>query len=473
VRANRPAPSFVGLPQRRVAHAERSSRRAFAVRRLLTRGVMRLSLLLIVVGAAGCLGGHGGTQTQDPPDAGINPSACQAAMASAPLAPAGYAFHDVLPVAAHNAWTKADLPGAGDASYPGGRYRTLTADADGKTHPGCSTEGLTYTPAAIAGYPCAAREFPFPSGVVEDPSKPIVILVHGNSDSPAGWMKFVHADPSSLDFPADTTARAQLAEQLPALGFRTIAVDLRYDLVDDPPSPKGADTGNTPKNMDHGWAVPIVEALVRRVAIANPGRKLALVGFSLGATTTRDALRRLWAEWVDGAWDVNILSRVSAVVLASGANHGVVSFAKECGANLTMRGTVTCEMGQRNQYTETPFHRALNGPPMTTDTGEFGGWWETPCADGDYAFGQRGACGGNTVAYTTITMKDIMNGSQQDEFVSEHSSRLYPTACAQNLVDGLNDFDTSGYFYNGFFRNHYGSVRSDAGLAKVVAALGR
>ena len=68
-------------------------------------------------------------------------------------------------------------------------------------------------------------------------------------------------------------------------------------------------------------------------------------------------------------------------------------------------------------------------------------------------------------------MKDLENGTQQDEFVSEHASRLYPRACAANLLDGLNDFDTSGYFYNGFFRNHYGSVRSDAGIAKVLAAL--
>jgi hypothetical protein len=136
-----------------------------------------------------------------------------------------------------------------------------------------------------------------------------------------------------------------------------------------------------------------------------------------------------------------------------------------------MRGTVTCQMGQRNQYTETDFARPLNGPPMTTDNGQFGGWWETPCADGDYAYGKRGACGNHTVAYTTITMQDLPNGTQQDEFVSEHASRLYPTACANNLLDGLNDFDTSGYFYNGYFRNHYGSVRSNAGIAKVIAAL--
>jgi hypothetical protein len=70
-------------------------------------------------------------------------------------------------------------------------------------------------------------------------------------------------------------------------------------------------------------------------------------------------------------------------------------------------------------------------------------------------------------------MQDLMNGTQQDEFVSEHASRLYPKACADNELTGLNDFDTSGYFYNGFFRNHYGAVRSEAGLAKVIAALER
>ncbi|CAN5904427.1 hypothetical protein BH11MYX3_BH11MYX3_26600 [soil metagenome] len=363
------------------------------------------------------------------------------------------------------------MPQPGDAMYPGGRYRSLATDSAGAMHPGCSTAGLSYSPAVIAGYPCVARDFSFPTGVSEDTAKPIVILVHGNSESPTGWMKFVHANPASLMFPADTTARDQLAELLPAEGYRTIAVDFRTDLIDDPNSPEGKDTGNTPKNADHGWNVPILQELIKRVVIANPGRKVSLVGFSLGATTVRDALRRLWVEKQDGTWDINIFERVRDVIVASGANHGVVSFAKQCGVNLTMRGAVTCQMGQRNQYTATAFHRPLNGPPMPTDNGQFGGWWETPCADGDYAFGKRAACGGNSVSYTTITMKDLMNGTQQDEFVSEHASRLYPTVCANNLLDGLNDFDTSGYFYNGFFRNHYGAVRSDAGLAKITAAL--
>jgi hypothetical protein len=430
------------------------------------------SLAITPFALAACtLGGTGKPPGGDPTGGGVDHAACVKAMAAAPIAPGGYDYHDALAPAAHNHWDAVSMPQAGDASYPGGHYRTLVADSGGAIHPGCSTDKLAYTPATIPNFACAAREFPFPAGTREDTTKPIVILVHGNSESPTGWMKFLHPNPSSLMFPADTVARDQLAELLPAAGFRTIAIDMRSDLIDDPNSPEGKDTGNTAKNADHGWTTPLLEELVRRVAIAYPDRHISLVGFSLGATTVRDALRRLWVEWADHQWDVNILARVDAVVVASGAHHGVVSFAKECGLNLTMRGTVTCQMGQRNQYTQTAFHRPLNGPAMPTEHGEFGGWWETPCADGDYAFGKRGACGNHAITYTTITMKDLPNGTQQDEFVSEHASRLYPLDCAHNLIDGLNDFDTSGYFYNGFFRNHYGSVRSNAGIANVLAAL--
>jgi hypothetical protein len=430
---------------------------------------MRVLLLLFLVPAC-TLGGTGrpGEGGDDGP--AVDLTACQEAMKAAPLAPSGYDYHDALPPAQRNKWDGTTMPQPGDAMYPGGRYRTLAPDGAGNAHPGCSVAGLTYTAATVPGFACAARELPFPAGAAEDTGKPIVVLVHGNSETPTGWIKFVHPDPGSLPFPADTTARDQLAERLPARGFRTIAIDMRTDLIDDPSSPQGSDTGNTPKNADHGWTVPLLQELIKKLAIAHPDRKLSLVGFSLGATTVRDALRRLWVENADGKWDVNIMTRVQDVVVASGANHGVVSFAKLCGTNLTMRGTVTCQMGQRNQYTQTAFHRALNGPAIDSET-KFGGWFETPCADGDYAFGKRGACGGHAVQYTSITMKDLENGTQQDEFVSEHASRLYPTACASNLINGLNDFDTSGYFFNGFFRNHYGSVRSEAGLAKISAAL--
>ena len=430
--------------------------------------MLRIAWCVVIAGCT--LGGTGRPEDGEQTGMPVDDSACGQAMASAPLASAGYDFHDALPAATRNAWDGTSLPQPGDMTYPGGRYRTLTPDSSGKIHPGCTVAGLSYTPAAIAGYPCAAREFEFPAGAAEDTTKPIVILVHGNSESPQGWVKFVHPDPGSLMFPADRTARDQLAELLPAQGFRTIAIDMRSDKIDDANSPEGKDIGNTPKNADHGWNVPLLQELVKRLAIAYPDRKLALVGFSLGATTVRDALRRLWVENQDSKWDVNILSRVATVVVASGANHGVVSFSKQCGLNLTMRGTVTCQMGQRNQYTATAFHRPLNGPPIETEE-QFGGWWETPCADGDYAFGKRGVCGGNKVAYASITMKDLDNGTQQDEFVSEHASRLYPRECANNVLTSTTDFDTSGYFYNGFFRNHYGSVRSDAGIAKIIAAL--
>ena len=425
--------------------------------------------LFILTVAAGCKLGGTGLPSGESADAGVNASACAAMMAGAPLAPADYSFRDSLTAAPQNTWDATTLPAPGDPSYPGGHYRSLTADAKGAMHPGCTVAGLTYTPASIPGYACAARDFPFPSGMSEDTTKPIVILIHGNSDTPDGWMPYVSPNPSTLGFAADTTARDQLGELLPARGFRTIAVDMRTDKVDDPPSPDMQDTGNTPLNTDHGWTVPIAQALIKQVAIAYPNRQIDLIGFSLGATVQRDALRRLWVEWVDGTWDVNILSRVDHLIVASGANHGVSTFSAECGANLTMRGTVTCEMGQRNQYTQTEFHRPLNGPAITVGGG-FGGWWETPCADGDYAFGKRGACGGHTVAYTTITMKDLPDGTQQDEFVSESSSQLNPTQCATTAHE-LTDFDTSGYFYNGYFRNHFGSARSAAGLMKILAAL--
>ncbi|MFT3691823.1 MAG: alpha/beta hydrolase [Kofleriaceae bacterium] len=427
---------------------------------------MRRLLLLALTGCT--LGGTGKPPGGDDDTSTIDNQKCVTAMTNAPLASPGFDYHDALPTASKNTWDTVTMPQAGDNAYPGGRYRTIEADANGKIHPGCSTTGLMYAPATdIAGYQCAARAFPGS----EDTSKPIVILVHGNSDGPTGYMSFLHPDPSSLQFPADTTERDQLAELLPAQGFRTYAIDMRTDLVDDPMSPEGKDIGNTPKNQDHGWQVPILQHMIKQLAIQYPDRKISLVGHSLGVTVVRDALRRLWVEWADKQWDVNIYEHIDAVVLASGANHGVVSFQSECGLNLTMRGTVTCEMGQRNQYNETEFARPLNGPAID-GSAQFGGWWETPCADGDYAYGKRGVCGGHAVRYTSITMKDLANGTQQDEFVSEHASRLYPTDCANNVLDELTDFDTSGYFYNGYFRNHYGSVRSNAGIAHVIAALG-
>ena len=441
--------------------------------RLATTPVMLVAALSLPA----CLGGDGtpaavdagGGQVDAMPDAAAEVT-CATVMQNAPTGADAIAFTDALETASVNTWDSTTIPGASEATYPGGKYRTLTADGDGDIHPGCSTVGLAYTAASIPDYSCAAKEYDFPDGVTEDDTKPIVILVHGNSDSPAGYEGFLleNPDPETLGFTPDAEQRDQLAELLPAAGYRTIAVDMRIDLVDDSPS---ADGGNFAKNIDHGWAVPITQELIKQVMIANPDRKVSIVGFSLGATVVRDALRRLFVQNQDGEWDVNVFSRLQDVIVASGAHHGVKTFADLCGKNTTMSGTVTCEMGQRNTYTQTEFHTPLNGPSMFSAGQAFGGWYETPCAEGDYAFGLRDACGGNTVQYTTITMADIESGTQQDEFVSEHASRLYPLECANNIVTGLNDFDTSGYFFNGFLRNHFGGVRSAASLVHITTAL--
>jgi hypothetical protein len=181
-----------------------------------------------------------------------------------------------------------------------------------------------------------------------------------------------------------------------------------------------------------------------------------MVGFSLGPTLIRDALRRLHRE------NKKPFERMKDLVFASGAHHGVVNGDKLCTTNPTMRGKVGCEMGDRAHYKQTPFHASLNGPD---------GAFETPCADGDVAFGQKGVCGGHTVRYTTIVMQDSLDpgtGILRDEFVDEASSALIG---ANNLTVPSSHVDTSNYFCGGAFKNHFGSIRSDIGLQSVMGAL--
>lgn len=317
-------------------------------------------------------------------------------------------------------------------------YRDITA------HPGCSTAGLSYAPAAIAGFSCAAKDYT----TAEDTSKPIVLLVHGNSDTPKGWEASVNDSCS----PAGATQGVpMLAERLAAAGHRVYALDLRTDLVDDPSG--NNETENAAKNMDHGWSVPLAQHFIGAVLAANPNRQVSLVGFSLGVTVIRDALRRLDVKNGAAPW-----AHIDDVVLLAGANHGVSTFAL-CGTNPTMRGEVACEMGDRAAFSPTPFLAALNGQL---------GAYEAPCSDGATAFG-REACDGHVVTYTTIVMQDIPGGTQQDPFTSEASAAL---AGATNLTVGLNDFDSSDYFFCGFFKDHYGAARSLAALDLITATLG-
>src|SRR5258705_7509555 len=140
-------------------------------------------------------------------------------------------------------------------------------------HPGCTTAGLAYASASIAGYPCAAKSYGAGTG-----DRSIVILVHGNSDTPDEFERFDGGDP-------------MIAETLSADGHEVIAVDLRIDQCDDPQA--NNDTENAARNIDHGWGVPIVERLIESVIAENPDRPIAVVGVSLGVTTNRGARDRL------------------------------------------------------------------------------------------------------------------------------------------------------------------------------------
>jgi len=315
---------------------------------------------------------------------------------------------------------------------------------DLSAHPGCSVEGLSYTPASLPSYPCAAREFTVEE---EDTTKPIILLIHGNSDAPSSWQSF---DSEGACEAGATEGIDMLAERLSGYGCRVLAADMRYDLVDDPAG--NNDTENAAKNMDHGWGVPIVQRFIHAVLDAEPDRQIVIIGFSFGVTVARDAVRRLAIND-----EVDIFPRINDMILLAGANHGVSSSAL-CGVNPTMRGQVTCEMGDRAAYSPTAFMTPLNGPE---------GAFEAPCSDGETAFG-RPICGGHSVQTTTIVMQDAGAGEQQDLFVSEASARLEG---ADNQTIGLNDFDESNYFFCGLFKNHYGAARSTAAVEIVLDRL--
>ncbi|HVE85119.1 MAG TPA: hypothetical protein VND93_19845 [Myxococcales bacterium] len=317
-------------------------------------------------------------------------------------------------------------------------YRDLAA------HPGCTTAGLSYSAASDTGYSCAAKEYAFPGGVSEDASKPIVLLFHGNSSTPADFETYA----------GDANRTPMLAERLVANGFRTFAVDFRTDRVDDPAS--NNTTENAARNFDHGWATPIASAFIDAMMKQFPDRRFSMVGFSLGTTIIRDATRRLTA---DGKMD---WSRIQDMVLAAGANHGVSTYRALCGTNATMRGQVACQLGDRTAYAPTDF--------LANDNGEAGAW-ETPCADGETAFGvggEGGQCSGHRVQYTTIVMRDISQGTYQDEFVSEASARLEG---ADNQLIETTEPDQTGYFYAPAFSDHFGSIRSEHALQIAMGAL--
>ncbi len=378
----------------------------------------------------------------------------------------------------------------------------LNTSNEATVAPGIPVQATTSTaPGYVPGFACAAKEYSMPTGTTVDASKPIVILVHGNSSNPNSWEEFSNSkltdadgalagvqlkSASSFEFTVDATTREMLASKLVKKGYRVIAVDLRTDLTK---TLTGANLtvtytdaayGDAIGNVDHGWSVPILQSLIKSVMLANPTAKVSLVGHSLGYTVIQDSMRRLYKEYKAGTSTLNPFAHLKSVVLASGAAHGVANGTYNCGKYVTMRGSVNCEMGDRGTYVATAFNKINNGP---------GDIFATPCADGSFAFGAADQCGGNVVDYSTITMKDPTSGALQDEFVSTAAARLdmdknqtladgtltiLDPACVDNHLDLLSDFDGSGFFMDGapgFLANHFGSIRSEAGMTFVLGKL--
>ncbi|MBI5543735.1 MAG: alpha/beta hydrolase [Deltaproteobacteria bacterium] len=374
--------------------------------------------------------------------------------------------------------------------------------------PGVPVQGTDANlPGYVPGYPCAAKEYSMPAGVSVDKTKPIVVLVHGNSSSPNSWEEYAYDsfaddDPekpgvqlatfSKFTFTPETTTREMLAAKLVKQGFRVIAVDFRTDVtatleganLKAPPTGAGSEGyGDAIGNVDHGWSTPILQSLVAALIAANPEQEISLVGHSLGSTVIMDTLRRLHNDHKAGKLATNPFTRIRHVVLASGAVHGVRDGEFNCGNYDTMRGTVNCEMGDRDKWTATAFNKMLNGPEDL---------FTTPCADGSFAYGQKDQCGGKAVRYLTLTMRDPDTGALQDEFVSMASARLSmdmvqkdstgkiigiaDKACVDNQLVELSDFDPSGFFMDffnlqGFLANHFGAIRSETGMGKIVTKL--
>lgn len=459
---------------------------------MMRRGTGHALLLAAALGAVGC-GDDDGSNPIDSgmadagplPDGGetVDPRvmACRETIAAREAAVASMLPSWSIEDAAEMVRTGGDQ--AREADYAG-RYRDDLA-----SHPGCMprasygnnveflvTDNQATVPAGAAasidGYPCAAKEYEQPA---EDATKPIVILVHGNSSSVTTFEEYANSDlagdtitnVAGFEIVVESEARPQLATRLLDAGYRVISFDARTDLVNTLADYDATTaTGNAFRNIDHGWAVPMLQALVRAVLTENPTRRISLVGHSLGVSVIRDALRRLYLEHRAGEEGaVNPFARIQDVVLLSGSNHGVSAGQVLCDTFEHMRGTVGCEMGDRGTFVPTYFTRPLNGPNDL---------FAAPCADGSYAYGERDQCDGNVVEYTTITMEDIPSGELQDEFVSETSSQLDLENCVDNELITLSDYDRSGYFFTGapgFFANHFGSARSPAGIDLILEKL--
>ena len=342
----------------------------------------------------------------------------------------------------------------------------------------------------------------------------------------------------------DGNERDMLAERLAAAGHVVIAADARHDRIS-----SGAD-GNTPgisansgyyvplntiddaafdnnegvalgegtglqihydlnqdsqykalhnKNheFDHGWAVPIYQATIKAVMEEYATsltytdahtRKIVIIGHGMGVTAARDAIRRLFHNYLnDPENNYNPFAVITKFIGLSGMNHGTATYdgtgpasqygMRYCTLIENMKGKISCELGSRLYFTDTHFTSVLNGP---------GRLFETPCADGLFAYGrglQTGVapngvltCGDsklaivqNSIEYWTITMEDYEDGTYKQRYTYEDSAKLgalgdMEYACSNNKTITTNDFDTSRYKTA---IHHYGSARGEAGMNMV------
>lgn len=420
---------------------------------------------------SGCGGGGGG---------GSDPNAaCKATVKAKESLGAGASYEDaaqmVPPAGSQLGINMSGMYRDNLAQHPGCSAR---ATFDGTSEPLSPDNEATNVPsgflAGLSGYSCSAAGWDQPN---EDTKKPIVILAHGNQSGVPAFLEYyketingstvvtfsgvlVSTDPKN----AAKTGREMLVSKLLAGGYRVYSWDGRAERVQ-------LTDGNSTNaaTMDHGWSVPILESLIKGVINEFPGRKISLVGHSTGATALRDALRRLYVEYkASGGVSVNPFTVIKDAIWLSAPNHGMASGAARCATRTdspTMAMTVACELGDRDAYAQTYFHAPLNGPEDV---------FSTPCADGDYAFGDHNACGGNVIHYTTVTMADPASGALHDEVVSQASARLDMEGCVDNELITTADYDTSGYFFlgqNGANANHLGSSRSDAGMNLILSKL--
>jgi hypothetical protein len=468
----------------------------------------------------------------DRPDGGTTPSACRATIeAKIAEAEADGVSIEEWPVADSETMDPAN---AGDADIATSDYNQYYRD-DLANHPGCTTwdlyydkgNPLPYDPengtfgydsatkgnndffwqdrdvnptfgvtnvidpallpdgdvARIPGYPCAAKEYVTPD---EDKRKPVVILVHGNSVRPHTWEEF-ELDPAELDPDGTVTAAngltftpqpatEQLVSKLVAEGYRVIAFDARSDRV----ATFEAEL-NPARNLSHGWAVPMLQALFAAVIAQNLAdearteKRIAIVTHSFGGMAAYDALRRMWlASREPGATVPNPFQYVSHVVFGSAGHHGVLTYDQGSNgeppgycdtARPSMRGWATCEYGSLLAYTPTYFTDPLNG---------YKDLFATACADGDFAFGQREACGGNAVAYSNVYMEDPDEGQVGlDGFLNASSMTLDMPGCVENRPISTDSFDWSAYFWKGILAAHLGSIRSAEGMQIILEELRR